>query len=102
MANGKVLRSRGVGNIKLSINNSDPIKVSVLVMDSALLGFDLLLGMDIIKELGQHLADFGLKCKKPEQLEDSAHVLSLQVSGTIVENTFWLCPKKDTQQINLS
>lgn len=52
MANGKVLRSRGVGNIKLSINNGDHVTVSVLVVDSALLGFDLLLGMGIINELG--------------------------------------------------
>lgn len=37
--------------MRLSVNSGDP--VSVLVIDSTLLGFDLLHGMDIIKNLGR-------------------------------------------------
>lgn len=50
-ADGKALRSQGVRNIKLTINNA--ITVGVLAVDSTLLGFDLILGMDIIKGLGR-------------------------------------------------
>ena len=49
---GEILRSNGVGTITLAVDNVSPVKVDVLVVDSPLLGFDMLIGMDIIKTLG--------------------------------------------------
>ena len=39
-------------NVELCVKNSNPIKIHVLVVDSKLLGFDILLRIDIIKQLG--------------------------------------------------
>lgn len=50
-ANGEVFKSQGIGTIKLKINNLNPVKVKVLVADSKLLGFGLILGIDIIRKL---------------------------------------------------
>ena len=36
----------------LAVDNVSPVKADVLVMDSLLLGFDMLIGMDIIRMLG--------------------------------------------------
>lgn len=50
--NGETLRSNGVGTITLAVDNVGPVKVDVVVVDSPLLGFDMLIGMDAIKMLG--------------------------------------------------
>ena len=46
------LRGCGVGRFQLDLGSGCPINVEVLVADRKLLGFDLLLGFDIIKKLG--------------------------------------------------
>ena len=46
------LRCCGVGRVQLDVGSGCPIDVEVLVADRKLLGFDLLLGFDIIKKLG--------------------------------------------------
>ena len=46
------LRCCGVGHVQLDVGSGCPIDVEVLVTDRKLLGFDLLLGFDIIKKLG--------------------------------------------------
>ena len=46
------LRCCGVGCVQLDIGSGYPIDVEVLGADRKLLGFDLLLGFDIIKKLG--------------------------------------------------
>ena len=48
---GKTLRSNGIGTITLEADNVSPVKADVLVVNSSLLGFDMLLGMDIIRML---------------------------------------------------
>ena len=45
------LRFYGIGCVQLDIGSGCPIDVEVLVADGKLLGFDLLLGFDIIKKL---------------------------------------------------
>ena len=49
---GKTLRGNGIGTIMLTVDNVSPMKADVLVVDSSLLGFNMLIGMDIIKMLG--------------------------------------------------
>ena len=49
---GKTLRSNGIGTIMLAADNVSPVKADVLVVNSSLLGFDMLLGKDIIRMLG--------------------------------------------------
>ena len=51
-AGRKCLLSHGVGSITLTVTNRNPLKTNMLVVNSKPLGFDLLLGMDIIKKLG--------------------------------------------------
>ena len=51
-AGGKCLLSYGVGSIILIVADRNPLKTDVLVVSSKPLGFDLLLGMDVIKKLG--------------------------------------------------
>ena len=46
---GKTLRGNGIGTVTLAEDNVSPVKADVLVVDSSLLGFDMLIGMDIIK-----------------------------------------------------
>ena len=46
------LRCCGVGRVQLDVGSGCPSDVEVLVADGKLLGFDLLLGFDIIKKLG--------------------------------------------------
>ena len=46
------LRCCGVGHVQLDVGSGCPIDAEVLVADGKLLGFDLLLGFDIIKKLG--------------------------------------------------
>ena len=49
---GKTLRSNGVGTITLAVYNIRLVKADVLIVNSSLLGFDMLIGMDIIRMLG--------------------------------------------------
>ena len=51
-AGRKCFLSHGVGSITLTVINRNPLKTNVLVVNSKPLGFDLLLGMDVIKKLG--------------------------------------------------
>ena len=48
----KTFRSNDIGTISLAADNVSPMKVDVLVVNSSLLGFDMQLGMDIIRMLG--------------------------------------------------
>ena len=47
-ASSKCLLSHDVGSITLTVTNRNPIKINVLVVNSKLLGFDLLLVMNVI------------------------------------------------------
>ena len=49
---GKTLRGNGIGTITLAVDIVSPVKTDVLVVENLLLGFDMLIGMDIIKTLG--------------------------------------------------
>ena len=61
--NRKILKCHGYGKIKLGLDGARPVIVEVLLRDEQLLGFDLLLGIDAIKELGGvHLTEFGEAC----------------------------------------
>ena len=51
-AGRKCLLSHGVGSITLTVTNRNPLKTNVPVVNSKPLGFNLLLGMDVIKKLG--------------------------------------------------
>ena len=56
---GKTLRSNGIGTITLAVDNVSPVKADVLVVNSSLLGFDMLISMDIIRMLGGvHIEQF--------------------------------------------
>ncbi len=50
---GKTLCGTGIRTITLAVVNVSPVKADVLVVDSSLLGFGMLIGMDIIKMLGE-------------------------------------------------
>ena len=49
--NSKILHCDGVGTITLVVGNLSPAKADVLVVDRPLLGFDMLIEMDIIMML---------------------------------------------------
>ena len=49
---GKTLPGDGVGTIMLAVDNISPVKADVLVVKSSLFGFNMLIGMDIIRMLG--------------------------------------------------
>ena len=49
---GMTLRSNVIGTILLAVNNINPVKAVVLVVDSSLLSFDIVIDMDIIRMLG--------------------------------------------------
>ena len=51
-AGRKYLLTYVVGSIPLTVTNKNPLKTNVLVVNSKTLGFNLLLGMDVIKKLG--------------------------------------------------
>ena len=48
----RTIRCSGVGFVQPDMSNRRPINVEVPVVDRKLLGFDLLLGFDVIKKLG--------------------------------------------------
>ena len=53
--NDEIIHSYGIATIMLAVDNLNPIRTDVLVVNSQLLGFDMLLGMNIIKILeSQH------------------------------------------------
>lgn len=52
IADSKVLHRSSVGTTMLALDDIDPAKADALVIDSQLLGLDLLIGMDVIKMLG--------------------------------------------------
>ena len=49
---GKTLHSNYIGTITLAVGNVSPVKADVLVVDSSLWDFDIIIGMDIIRMLG--------------------------------------------------
>ena len=49
---GRTLNCRGYGRIKVEVGQALAVDIEVLVVDKQLLGFNLLLGIDAIKELG--------------------------------------------------
>ena len=49
---GEILHSGGVGTIMLAVDNVSPVKADVLVVDSPLSSFDMLIGMDNIRMMG--------------------------------------------------
>ena len=60
IAGRKCLLSHGIGSITLTVTNRNPLKTNVLVVNSKPLGFNLLLGMDVIKKLGSvHINERG-------------------------------------------
>lgn len=52
IADGEIFHGHAIGTITLAIDNLNLLKADVLVMNSPLLGFNMLIGMDIIKMLG--------------------------------------------------
>ena len=49
---GKIMTSRGMTSVNLRVDKRTPVVVDMLAMDGDLLGFDLLLGLDVIRLLG--------------------------------------------------
>ena len=74
-AGRKCLLSHGVGSITLTVTNRNPLKTNVLVVNSKPLGFDLLLGMDVIKKLGGVHFDEGGKA----YFAEAAHILGATI-----------------------
>ena len=52
ITNDEIIPSHGIGTSMLAVDNLKPIRADVLVVESHLLHFDMLLEMDIIKILG--------------------------------------------------
>ena len=74
-ASRKCLLSHGVGSITLTVTNRNPLKTDVLVVKSKPLGFDLFLGMDVIKKLGGMHIDEGGKA----HFTEAAHTLGVTI-----------------------
>ena len=72
-ASRKCLLSHGVGSITLTVTNRCPLKTNVLVVNSKPLGFDLLLGMDVIKKLDSVHINEGGKA----HFAEAAHTLGV-------------------------
>ena len=51
-ADGRTLNCQGYGKIKVEVGQDPVVDIEALVVDKQLLGFILLLGIDVIKELG--------------------------------------------------
>ena len=57
---GKSMTSRGVTSVSLRVDKRTPVVVDMLAMDGDLLGFDLLLGLDVLHLLGGvHINEHG-------------------------------------------
>ena len=50
---GRTLKSRGYGRIKLDVSIAEPIHIDTLIIEGQLLGFELLFGIDAIIKLGR-------------------------------------------------
>ena len=74
-ASRKCLLSHGVGRITLKVTNRNPLKTNMLVVNSKPLGFDILLGMDVIKILGGEHIDEGGKA----HFAEVAHTLGATI-----------------------
>ena len=74
-AGRKCLLNHGVGSITLTVTNRSPLKTNVLVVNSKPLGFNLLLGMDVIKKLGGVHIDEGGKA----HFAEAAHTLGATI-----------------------
>ena len=62
-ADGRALNGQGYGRIKVEVGQVPAVDIEALVVDKQLLGFDLLLGIDTIKELGGvYLTESGEAC----------------------------------------
>ena len=62
-ADRRTLNSRGYGRIKVEVGQVPAVDIEALVVDKQLLGFDLLLGINAIKELGGvYLTESGEAC----------------------------------------
>lgn len=51
-ADGKTLECCRRGQIQLGINGTEPVYVETLVMDTRMLGFNLIFGIDAIRAVG--------------------------------------------------
>ena len=71
----KCLLSHDVGSITLIVTNRNPLKMNVLVVNSKPLGFNLFLGMDVIKKLGSVHIDEGSKA----HFAEAAHTLGATI-----------------------
>ena len=107
---GSAFLSHGVGSITLTVTNRNPLKVNVLVVNSKPLGFNLLLGMDVIKKLGGVHIDKGGKA----HFAEAAHTLGVtieleqldfrtvrpthQILDSIMEVVWWSATRKVIQQ----
>ena len=59
-ADRKTLTSLGVGTVELKIDNIPPVTMEVLIVHQALLGLELLLGVNVIVKLGGvHISSSG-------------------------------------------
>ena len=74
-AGRKCLLSHCVGSITLTVTKRNPLKTNVLVVNSKPLGFDLLLGMDVIKKLGGVHIDEGGRA----HFAEAAHTLGATI-----------------------
>ena len=62
-ADGRTLNCWGYGKIKVEVSRVSVVDIEAFVVDKQLLGFDLLLGIDAIKELGGvYLTESGEAC----------------------------------------
>ena len=93
-ASRKCLLSHGVGSITLTVTNRNPLKTNVLLVNSKPLGFNLLLGMDIIKKLGGMHIDEGGKAHFAAAARTLGATIELELPDFCVE--FDQCTKSWT------
>ena len=93
-AGRKCLLNHGVGSITLTVTNRNPLKMNMLVVNSKPLGFNLLLGMDVIKKLGSVHIDEGGKVHFAEVAHTLGVTIELEQSDFCAE--FDQCTKSWT------
>ena len=79
------LLSHGVGSITLTVTNRSPLKMNILVVYSKPLGFNLLLGMDVIKKLGGVHINEGGKAHVAEAAHTLGATIELEQSDFCAE-----------------
>ena len=85
-ADGNTLKCCGVGKVELAVGRLHPMTTEVLVVDGQLLGFDLLLGIDTITELGGvHITRSG---KVHFPAEDAPQCAAITISEPDFSATF--------------